>query len=276
MKLHSVTGDGGIALAVFEAGNPSGQSILLIHGWSQHHLSWQRQFESDLADTYRLIAPDLRGHGSSGKPAGNEHYNHSKPWACDIAAIIGQLKLDSPILVGWSMGGWVVCDYLREFGQAKLGGVVVIGSGIRIDPDLTSKRSPEVIAEDAYSPDQAREIEAVKAFVRACSHKPIDPESFATMVAFNMLCPPDIRAACRKRVEDYRSLLTGLTLPNMIVHGVRERVCIQPIYKELREAMPDALVHEYEDCGHMPFWEDADRFNRDLANFAESTIGTLA
>ena len=268
MNCHKVKGGGQVELAVFDAGDRAKQAIILIHGWSQHHLSWQRQFHSDLTANFHLVAPDLRGHGASDKPAGADHYDHSRPWAEDIAAIIDHFELEAPVLVGWSMGGWVVCDYLRVFGQDRLGGVVVIGSGIRMDPSLTALRSADVVAEATYGQDQAAEIAAVKAFVRACSHQPIDTESFASMVAFNMLCPPHIRSACRKRIEDYREVLGALTVPNMIVHGLQERVCIAPIYQELRAAMPAAQVHEYADCGHMPFWEDADRFNHDLQAFA--------
>jgi len=63
MKSHMVTGGGGIQLHLLEAGNPTGRSIVFIHGFSQCSLAWARQMNSELANEYRLVAMDMRGHG---------------------------------------------------------------------------------------------------------------------------------------------------------------------------------------------------------------------
>ena len=68
MKLHSVIGGGGVKLHVREWGESSAPAILLIHGWSQNHLCWRKQYESELAEEFRLVAFDLRGHGMSDAP----------------------------------------------------------------------------------------------------------------------------------------------------------------------------------------------------------------
>ena len=68
MTHHTITGGGGVQLHLVEAGNPSGRPIVFIHGISQCWLTWSRQLNSDLANHYRLVAMDLRGHGLSEKP----------------------------------------------------------------------------------------------------------------------------------------------------------------------------------------------------------------
>ena len=55
-------------LLVAEVGDPAKPGILFIHGFAQSYLSFGRQFDSDLAKTYHLVAFDLRGHGGSSKP----------------------------------------------------------------------------------------------------------------------------------------------------------------------------------------------------------------
>ena len=65
-----------------------------------------------------LVAYDLRGHGMSEAPLEAEHYTDGALWADDVAAIIDQLRLDRPVLVGWSYGSFVICDYVRAHGQA--------------------------------------------------------------------------------------------------------------------------------------------------------------
>ncbi len=71
---------------------------------------------SELADTFRLVALDLRGHGLSDKPL--DGYADSKMWADDIHAVIRALRLDHPVLCGWSYGALVILDYIRHYGEA--------------------------------------------------------------------------------------------------------------------------------------------------------------
>ena len=73
-QIHTVTGGGGVQLHVREWGDPEGPPILLIHGWSQNHLCWAKQYESALRDEFRIVAYDLRGHGMSDAPLEPEHY----------------------------------------------------------------------------------------------------------------------------------------------------------------------------------------------------------
>jgi pimeloyl-ACP methyl ester carboxylesterase len=74
-------------------GRAHGPPILSVHGWSQNHLCWAKQYESALADEFRLVACDLRGHGMSEAPLEPEHYTDDRLWADDVAAIIDRLRL---------------------------------------------------------------------------------------------------------------------------------------------------------------------------------------
>ena len=84
MKDHFVRGGGGIRLHVAETGTPRGKPILFIHGTSQCSLAWREQMRSDLANDFRLVAMDLRGHGASEKP--RDVYGDSRLWADDVRA----------------------------------------------------------------------------------------------------------------------------------------------------------------------------------------------
>ena len=99
-KTHTVRGAAGIRLHVREWGNARGIPLLFVHGWSQSHLCWVRQYESELADEFRVVAFDLRGHGMSEAPAGAESYGTGDLWALDLAAVIAALSIDRPILIG--------------------------------------------------------------------------------------------------------------------------------------------------------------------------------
>ena len=74
MKIYSVIGGGDVKLHVREWGKADAPAILFIHGWSQNHLCWRKQYESVLADAFRLVAFDLRGHGMSEAPEAQQQY----------------------------------------------------------------------------------------------------------------------------------------------------------------------------------------------------------
>jgi pimeloyl-ACP methyl ester carboxylesterase len=69
MQAFDVTSPDGLKLLGYAAGNPDGPEILFIHGFNQCYLSWAKQTSDPaLADAFRMITFDLRGHGRSGKP----------------------------------------------------------------------------------------------------------------------------------------------------------------------------------------------------------------
>jgi pimeloyl-ACP methyl ester carboxylesterase len=91
---------GSISMHVAETG--SGPPLLLVHGWPQHWWCWRRVVPL-LADRYRLIMPDLRGHGWSDAPrAGYE----KEQLATDMLALLDALELDTAGYVGHDWGGW--------------------------------------------------------------------------------------------------------------------------------------------------------------------------
>ena len=80
-----VAGGGGVQLHVIEGGNRAGRPFV-YYGFSQSWLSWSRQMHSDLANDFRLVALDLRGHGESDKP--HDGYSDCLLWADDVEAVI--------------------------------------------------------------------------------------------------------------------------------------------------------------------------------------------
>src|SRR3954454_1951852 len=88
MRTHTVRGAGDVRLHVREWGPHGGTPIVLIHGISQSHQCWTRQYDSALVDEFRLVAYDLRGHGMSEAPDDAASYTDGRTWADDLAAVI--------------------------------------------------------------------------------------------------------------------------------------------------------------------------------------------
>ena len=198
MKTYTVRGGGGLRLHVREWGKPDGPPILFIHGWSQNHLCWAKQYESSLADEFRLVAYDLRGHGMSEAPLEPAQYTAEELWADDVAAIIEELGLDRPVLVGWSYGAFVICDYVRACGQDRIAainfveGVVKLGEaafGTFVGPGFLD----HFVA--ATADDLPTNIWAMRSFVRTCLVKPVSDDDFETAMCWNVVVPAHVRAA---------------------------------------------------------------------------------
>lgn len=140
---YDVRGGGGVRLYAGEWGNRQGRPVLFIHGWSASHVCWARQLDERLAQEFRLVAFDNRGHGMSEKPMDPESYRDPRLWADDLAAVIDQLGLDRPVLVAWSYGGFIVSDYVRAYGEDRIGGVNLVGGAVMLKPppSTTSARA---------------------------------------------------------------------------------------------------------------------------------------
>jgi len=270
MKIHTIEGGSGLNLHVREWGNPDGLPILLIHGWSQCHMSWQRQYESDLAAEFRLVALDIRGHGMSDSPLDLESYADSQLWADDVAAIIGTLKLERPVLVGWSYGGLIMSDYVRVHGQDRISGINFAGA----PPMLNEGAFGTLIGpgfmdhfEGATSPDMPTNIEAMKRFLHGCFEVPLAQPDFETALSYNVIVNPQVRLNLGSRDLDNTDVLEQLTVPVLVSHGRSDVVVLPAAAEYILEHCKTADASWYDGVGHAPFLEDATRFNLELAAF---------
>ena len=171
VKVHALRGGGGLRLHVREWGKADGPPILFIHGWSQNHLCWARQYDSALAGEFRLVAYDLRGHGMSEAPLEPRHYTDGKLWAEDVAAIIEELHLGRPVLVGWSYGAFVICDYVRAYGQDRIAAIDFVEGAVKLgEAAFGTLIGPAFLDHfaGATADDLPTNIAAMRSFVRAC------------------------------------------------------------------------------------------------------------
>lgn len=95
---------GEVRLAVTEAGDPSGEPVVLLHGFPETSHSWRHQLPALAEAGYHAVAPDLRGYGGSDRPAAVDDYAAPK-LVGDVAGLIGALGHESAHVVGHDWGG---------------------------------------------------------------------------------------------------------------------------------------------------------------------------
>lgn len=256
-----------MVLEVREWGSPDGQPLLLIPGVAQSYLSFVRQYAAPELQRFRLVSFDPRGHGLSDKPDGVEHYGGAR-WSGDVKAIISALRLQRPVLAGWSLGGRILRQYLVDHGDAGLAGVVfvscrpveyteVVGPGNAI--------LPTVDLGDLHS-----RIAVALQFLRNCFGRAPAEADISFMLAYNIACPWEIRQQIGQWLTPTavsEAALRAVRVPALVVHGLDDILVLPRAGEITASLIPHAQTSWYEGCGHSVFFEDAARFNRELAAF---------
>lgn len=264
-KTFTVRAPDGVSISAQEWGNPDGPEILFIHGFSQSHLSWSRQAGGELAKSFRMITYDIRGHGGSEKPLDAVFYRDHKRWAAELNAVIQAAKLKKPVLVGWSYGSRIIAEYLMEYGDNAIAGINFVGAFLKIDNETLGPATPAVLK--MASEHLAENIENTIAFLGFCTARPLPENELQTMLAYNMIVPAQIRGYMLKRPQPYEEALKKITVPVLVSHGLEDRVALLSAARYVASVVPHARTSFYAGIGHMPFWEDTPRFDRELANF---------
>ncbi|WP_329316435.1 alpha/beta fold hydrolase [Streptomyces sp. NBC_01262] len=270
IRTTTVTGAGGVPLNILDAGPEDAPAVVLLHGFAQSAWSWVNQLTAP--HPLRIVAPDLRGHGRSGKP--DSGYAGERAWADDVAAVITGLGLHRPVLGGWSYGGLVVMDYIAVHGDSALSGVVTVdatltagvpGAELLFGPDFFAL-VPQLLAPDAESMVAARQ-----ALLELSTARPLAPADLLTQLGASVRTPTRVCEALLGRALDRTDVAASVTVPWLAVHGSEDRVVAVAAAEEIASAQPAAEIQRWEGAGHAPFLEDPARFGKELADFVTKT-----
>lgn len=257
----------GTALAGEARGDPQAPEILFIHGLRQSRLSWDRQFADPALARFRMVRFDLRGHGDSDKPNSPDAYSDIDKWADDIAAVIAATKLRRPVLVGWSLGGWVAGGYIHKFGGAGIAGVNLV--------DAVTKRAPGLLtplagafAQTESSHDLAVRTAATTAFLLACFHRPPTGLDLQNMLVVNGMTARAVNEGfITAPVSNLEPVFAAYKGPLLTSHGRHDRLVSLAMSERIKALRPDSRLSVYAHSGHSPFYEEPARFGRELAAF---------
>ena len=126
MSSGYVTTKDGVQIFYKDWGPKTAQPIVFHHGWPLSGDDWDNQMLFFLAQGYRVIAHDRRGHGRSTQ---TDTGNDMDTYAADLALVINQLGLKNAIHVGHSTGGGEAARYVARYGGAgRVSKVVLIGA----------------------------------------------------------------------------------------------------------------------------------------------------
>ena len=268
---YQVSAPDGVMLSVQEYGNPEGPAIIFIHGLLGSHLNWEQQVSSPQLQRYRMISYDLRGHGLSGKPTAAAAYAEGRRWADDLAAVIEATQARKPVLVGWSLGGTVISNYLAAFGDSAIGGAVYVDGVIELKADQIVAHP--AIYRDLVSPDLKTHLDTVRDFLALCFRTRPDGATFERLLANAAMASWDMQHAVMSMTVDAAQGMGQARVPVLLLYGEHDAlVHARPAIARALQLNPRVRSLLYAESGHAPFIEEATRFNRDLAAFVDAAL----
>jgi non-heme chloroperoxidase len=251
---------GGLRVHYAEQGDPGGEPILLLPGYTDSWVSYSRVLAL-LPGGYHAFALDQRGHGDSDRPVccyGVEDF------AGDVVAFLDAVGVGRVSLVGHS-GSCLVARRVAVAHPGRVGRLVLVGSpGSLGDTEeelalLTAVRALEDPVPVAF----ARELQG------AATHLPLPEAFFERLVAESLKLPARV---WRRTLEglfafDDAAELGQIAAPTLLIWGEWDRFLPREEEDRLAVAIPGARVVVYPATGHSPNWERPERVAADLDTF---------
>ena len=213
----------------------SGEPVVLVHGFAStaEHNWGGTGWIAALSAKYRVIAPDVRGHGLSDKPHEREAYGYASMGA-DVTRLMDHLGIARAPLIGYSMGSSIAIELmLTRPGRFR---AIVLG-GIAYDDGLEDKADRDAISE-AYRADDPATIKSpvAKAYRRFAESMPNDLKALAALID-------------AERSPFDPAKLAAVRLPVLIVVGTEDNAIGDP--EPLAKMIPGARLVMLEGRDHM-------------------------
>ena len=268
-SVASAVSSDGTVIAYRLLGDPEARPLVLVHGWAQSSDSWGPEVLAGLAERFRVVAVDLRGHGHS--DIAESGYDSAKQWADDLEAVLESAGIGAgAILLGWSYGGVVVSDYLAARGQGRVAGLVLCGAVTSLSRSAGGAIGPamkEVTSGGAFDEKPAVALAAFTSFGEAMMRSGSGTDR-QRILGLSLSTPPAVRQKLLTRRVDNDETLRGLTVPALVMHGDHDGVVLPSAGQANAEMIPDSRYVGFTESAHAPFIEELPRFLAELDAFA--------
>ncbi|MGH8245195.1 MAG: alpha/beta fold hydrolase [Gammaproteobacteria bacterium] len=250
-----------------------GQPIVFVHGGAMSHEFWEQQVYA-LADSFRVVAYDLRGHGESDKPAHGHTFDR---FVQDLEALIEHLRLDAVSLVCHAVGGYVGILYaLRN--PERLARLVLVSSSARFLGADEERGGFSNEFWDDYRRGLARDKIGASAQLieRVFYYKDPGPETRQAVLNIMLQWPLYALRLLGRDAEriNFEDQLPRINTPTLVIHGRHDRKQRFSGARFLCDKLPNARLMIFEESAHLPPLEEVERFNRAVTDFMQQETPT--
>jgi 3-oxoadipate enol-lactonase len=255
----------GVEIAYEDLG--SGRAVVLLHGYPFNRTLWRDQV-SALRGDFRVILPDLRGHGESTVTSGTASM---EAMANDVAALLDRLNISVATIGGLSMGGYVALAFYRLF-PSRVESLVLAATRAQADTEEARKNR-------AVQAEKAR-TEGMEGIADTMLPKLLTPDTVAKrpevvkhvrgmMASTN---PEGAAAALQGMAmrQDQTSLLPQITAPTLILVGREDVITPVADSESMHREISGSQLRVIENAGHVVNLERPEEFNLALSGFLKA------
>jgi 3-oxoadipate enol-lactonase len=247
-----------------------GPAVILIHPFPANHELWL-PLAPLLSSRYRLIMPDLRGHGESGLgqgPAVMEKH------ATDIARLMTALRVDRAPLVGVSIGGYVLFEFWRRFRERVTALVLANTKAQKDSPEARATRleSARDVVERGTEPFFETMLEKLLGATTRRSRPDLVEGALRMM---RKMAPEDVAGVQRGMAErpDSFATLKTINVTTLILTGDEDTTTGVPEAELMSGNIPNSEMKVIRKAGHYSPWEQPQEVGRLLRSFLDRVYG---
>jgi 2-hydroxy-6-oxonona-2,4-dienedioate hydrolase len=252
----------GIPTRALRAGDPTAPAVIFLHGTSGHLEAFARNIVAHAE--YDVHAIDMLGHGYTGKP--NQPYEIAD-YVAHLLDYLDAVGIQRAHIVGESLGGWVGARAAIEHPERVISLQLLCAGGTVANPkvmeriktstlqavtsddvELTRSRLRLLMADDADATEELVEVR------HAIYHAP----DFVANVE-NLLSLQEMERRTRNLLT--REDLERISQPTLIIWGRQNPFGDVPEADAMHEAITGSRLELFENCGHWPQHEQAERYN---------------
>lgn len=249
-----------------------GTPVVLLHGFGEDSHIWDLQTDY-LKDYCRVIVPDLPGSGSSQslEPQTSSHIVSIEDYADCIHALLQQENIPSCIMLGHSMGGYIMLAFAEKYPDRLTGIGLVHSTAFADSVEKKQNRTRGIELMENYGGQSFLKTTIPNLFGPA--FKQAHPEKIDTLIAdaanFSTQALQQYYVAMRER-PDRTPVLKSNPLPVLFVIGTEDIAA--PMNDVLKQTHLPAksYIHILDGVGHMGMWEAPELLNQNLLAFIKS------
>ncbi len=250
----------------FEDYAGEGRPVVLVHGWGMSCRVWDYNLAALRAAGHRVVSLDHRGCGHSDKDFDDVSIGAI---ASDVVALVDDRGLESPVIVGWSLGAAVAVEAAEALGD-RAAGLALIGTPsprYLQAADWEIGGTPEAMKETAAALTGNRAGFLHDLTVGVFKDDP-GPAVIEWMWSIFMETSPNADLTLIALGElDHREMMPTLELPALLCVGAADVVVDPRTSAKAGELLPNSRVVDFAESGHAPFIEEQEKFEGELLDF---------
>ena len=252
---------------IFYAVTGSGPPVVLLHPFPANHELWLPVAQM-LATRYRLIMPDLRGHGESSLGSGPATMQKH---ASDVARVMDDARVDRAPLIGVSIGGYAIFEFWLRF-RDRVTALVLCNTKAQADtPEARAARlqAADDVLQRGTGPFFESMAQKLLGETTRRSRPHLVEGALRMMRKMSAENVAGVQCGMADRPDSVATLKT-ITVPTLIITGDEDIMTGVPEAELMKQHIPGSQMKVVAKAGHYSPWEQPEEVGRLLRQFLDS------